>query len=344
MKSEIDIAFALLKSTLAGSEEQVNLNSHDWWGLFRLLQKNHVAALAAESIAQLPETQQPPRDVLIPWLAEQEKSAAWFRYQQQVQQSIVDLLHKHGIETLVLKGTRTAQHYPLPELREFGDLDLYFYDKHDEADHIIQRHFGVDITNDVNHHTKYNIRGVTVESHYHLLNHYHPHSNRNYEALLKQLVETNPSTFEILFLLRHMACHFVASRITLRDLVDWTLTCRALDKQVDWAVVERTVSDYGMSQFTAALCQIAERRLAAHFSLNFPISADLDTIERDIVYGSLQAADHDHEDIHRFFWKLRRYRANRWKQRLVFNDTSFSLLFSNLSAHTRNPRSILHKM
>ena len=35
----------------------------------------------------------------------------------------IDTMKRHGIETLVLKGTHTAQYYPQPELREFGDLD-----------------------------------------------------------------------------------------------------------------------------------------------------------------------------------------------------------------------------
>ena len=369
MVNEIDIAFALLRSSLENDGEHVTLNSelrtlssHDWWHLFRLLQMNHVAALTADTMVQLDV----PREVKIPWLAEQEKATSWYRYQQQIQQDIVNLLQKHGIETLVLKGTRTAQHYPQPELREFGDLDLYFYDRHDEADRIVQRHFGVDITNDINHHTKYNLRGVTVESHYHLLNHYHPRSNRTYEALLQQLLSEKEklstfnfqfSTFEVLFLLRHIACHFAASRITLRDLVDWTLTCKALDSQVDWSLVEKTVNDYGMTGFVSALNTIASNRLGVQLgsqkveesksqknTLSPFHSSTLPLIEKDLVYGSPQSADHEREDLGRLFWKVRRHRANRWKQQLVFNDSSLSLLLSSLTAHTRNPRSILHKL
>ena len=376
MSNEIDIAFALLRSSLEGRDIsksrslEVSLSAQSWWHLFRLLQTNHVAALTADTMALLDV----PREVKIPWLAEQEKATSWYRYQQQIQQDIVNLLQKHGIETLVLKGTRTAQHYPQPELREFGDLDLYFYDRHDEADRIVQRHFGVDITNDINHHTKYNLRGVTVESHYHLLNHYHPRSNRTFEALLQQLLGAFPnsspklgevpvraeecvSTFEVLFLLRHIACHFAASRITLRDLVDWALTCRALDNQVDWSLVEKTISDYGMTDFVSALNTIAHSRLGVQLgsqkveesksqknTLSPFHSSTLPLIEKDLVYGSPQSADHEREDLGRLFWKVRRHRANRWKQQLVFNDSSLSLLLSSLTAHTRNPRSILHKL
>ncbi|MBP5527445.1 MAG: nucleotidyltransferase family protein [Bacteroidales bacterium] len=377
MRQEIDIVFALLRSALDGTVPEIEpLDASRWWNLFRLLQKNHVAALVTDGVSRLPQALQPPRDVFIPWLAEQEKASAWYRHQQQVQQKIVDLLQQNGINTLVLKGTHTAQYYPNPELREFGDLDLYFYDKHDEADRLIQRRFSIDITNDINHHTKYNLSGVTVESHYHLLNHYHPHSNRSYEALLKELIsenyqpstllpasqalstsdsKKNPaknsklSTFEILFLLRHMACHFAASRITLRDLVDWALTCCALHDKVDWEKVNTVVKDFGMEPFFSALNTIVAQRLGQQTLNDSQTHGLTDTktqhlLERDIIYGNPQSAEREREDLGRLVWKLRRWRANRWKQRLVFNDSPFSLWFSNLGAHTHNPRSILHKM
>ncbi len=201
------------------------MSAQNWWSLFRLLQRNHVAALVSEVFDKMPKEMLPPRAVLIPWLAERDKATEWARYQKDVQDDIVDTLQKHGIQTLVLKGTHIATYYPHPELREFGDLDLYFFDKHDEADRVAKK----------DHHTKYDYRGVTVESHYDFVNTHYPPSNRNYETLLKEQVPS--PTFEVLFLLRHMACHFAASRITLRDLFDWTLTCRALNDKVDWGRV-----------------------------------------------------------------------------------------------------------
>lgn len=341
MMSDTDIVFRLLQASLTGTVAEIEpIDTHRWWNLFRLLQKNHVAALAAESLAKLPKELQPPRDVLIPWLAEQGKAIAWYQHQLKVQNEISVLLKKKGIETLVLKGSCVAKYYPKPELREFGDLDLYFYDRHNEADRLVQRYFGIEIANDINHHTKYNLHGVTIESHYHLLNQ-HPRSNHPYEILLQPLIPS--PTFEVLFLLRHAACHFAASRITLRDLIDWALTCRTLNNQVDWELVKESIEKYGMTDFASALCIIVEKRLGVQCTLMFPQTDYVEQVERDIVYGNPQSAERDQEDIGRLVWKLRRYRANRWKQRLVFNDSAFNLFLSSLTTHTRNPHSILHK-
>ena len=355
MKSEIDIAFALLRTAIWGEKAEVpEMDARQWWSLFRLMQQNHVAAMTADTVAALDV----PREVKIPWLAERDKAERWHRYQKEVQQEIVDLLKPQGIETLVLKGTHTAQYYPQPELREFGDLDLYFYDRHDEADNLVRQKLGVSITNDAHHHSKYNYRGVTIESHYDFLNTHYPRSNRHYEALLKELSHTNSSpklgevpvraeecvpTFEVLFLLRHMACHFAASRITLRDLVDWALTCRALHDKVDWDKVNTVAKDFGMEPFVAALNAIAEQRLGIQISVNCQLSTvNCQLMEHDLLYGSV--ADHDSDGLARLGWKFRRWRANAWKRRMVFSDSEPILLLASLTAHTEKPTSILHKM
>ncbi len=357
MKKEIDIAFALLQGVLFDPStlrlfDFSTLTSKDWWHLFRLMQQNHVAALTADTVAALDV----PREVKIPWLAECDKAKRWHRYQDEVQQEIVSVMQKHGIETLVLKGTHLSQYYPQPELREFGDLDLYFYDKHDEADRVAREVLKVEVSNDAHHHTKYDYRGVTVESHYDFVNTHYPPSNRRYESLLKELVETKQvlptthyplSTFEILFLLRHMACHFAASRITLRDLVDWTLTCRALEDKVDWQLVEKTIKDYGMTDFVSALNIIAKNRLGTQ-PLSHPVtqppshSATQSLMEHDIVYGSVD--DRAVDGLDRLLWKLRRWRALAWKRKMVYNDPPFRLLLASLTSHAEKPQSILHKM
>ena len=328
------------------------MDASRWWSLFRLMQRNHVAALCFDTIAKSGA----PRDVMMPWLSEHEKATDWHRYQKEVQDEIVGTMQKHGIKTLVLKGTHTAQYYPYPEEREFGDLDLYFYDRHDEADNIAREELKVTITNDAHHHSKYNYRGVTVESHYDFVNVHYPPSNRRYETLLKELVDTNTqlSTFEILFLLRHMACHFAASRLTLRDIVDWTLTCRALQDKVNWTLVQDTIPQYGMEPFVATLNTIASQRLGIQVPVNCQLSAEtreLDErtincqlLEHDMVYGSRYSDDRGADGLARLPWKLRRWHANRWKRRMVFSDSETALFLASLTSHAEKPASILHKM
>lgn len=337
--------FGLLRSALTGEPTEVPAGT-DWQRLFQLLQQNHVAALASEAFGHLTQEQKPPRNVLIPWLSEREKAAAWYRHQLGVQQEIEQLTLQHGIKTMALKGTTLAQLYPQPELREFSDLDLYFYSRHHEADQLAAKHLGVQVNNDSHHHTKYDYRGVTVESHYDFVNRHTPPSNRRFEAQLKELATTHSQlpTFEILFLLRHMAGHFAASRITLRDLVDWHLLATAHRGDADWEHVATAAEEAGMLGFVGVLNAIAALRFGNENPL--PRSEDaalIERVEHDTVYGSLE--EHKEENLGRLLWKLRRYRANRWKHRLAYShDPAWRLFTASLTAHAAKPRSILHKM
>lgn len=357
MKTEIDIAFALLKSALDAQPPYLGtkpIGADVWWKLFRMMQRNRIAALASEAINLLPEDQRPPRDVLIPWLSEREQAVTHHRHQEQATHEIMALMQSHGIETLVLKGIHLSEYYPKPELREFGDIDLYFYDRHDEADRIAAKELGVTVSNDSHHHTRYNFHSVTVESHYDFVNVHYPRSNRRYEKYLKKLAGTLPTannqlpTFEVLFLLRHMACHFAAGRITLRDLCDWALTCKALQTKVDWDSVQKTISSFGMEPFARALCRIAECRLGIAIPLSFTEGPDTNEearlVEHDMAYGSPATDEYDNENLSRLVWKIRRFRANRWKQQMVYSDSATSLLLSSLISHAEKPAGILHKM
>ena len=67
---ELDIAFNLLKSALDAQPPYLGtqpIGADVWWKLFRMMQRNRIAALASEAINMLPDDQRPPRDVLIPW-------------------------------------------------------------------------------------------------------------------------------------------------------------------------------------------------------------------------------------------------------------------------------------
>lgn len=344
MSSEIDIAFSILRSALDGTKPAVEfLETNRWWSLFRLLQQNHVASLSSEAFTHI--EQKPPREILIPWLSERQKAANWYKHQRNVQQEILDLMQHNGIKTLVLKGTHLAQLYPQPDLREFGDIDLYFYDHHDDADTLAKRELKVDILNLSHHHTKYNYRGVTVESHYDFVNASTPPSNKHFEKLLKELAPS--PLFEVLFLLRHMAGHFASNRITLRDLCDWHLLTTSLTDKIDWESVEQHAEEAGMADFLHIINTLVKHRLG---NTTIP-DTDHDRtmakrVEQDIVYGNLnQKQEYNEENIGRLWWKLKRYCANNWKRRLVYrHDSATTILMSSLTSHILKPKSILHKM
>ena len=340
-----EIIFRLIRSALDGQPPYLGttpIEAAQWWTLFRMAQRGHVAALTSITIANMDI----PRDIKIPWLAEREKAASWYRYRLEVQQEVINIMDRRLIDTLVLKGTSLAQYYPQPELREFGDVDLYFYSRHDEADDIVHRELGVTIIDNSHHHTKYDLRGITVESHRDFLNRNYPRSNRSLEATLKKMAPS--ANFEVLYLMRHLATHFAAGRITLRDVTDLYLTCRTHHTDINWPVVQDIVKRSGMLPFAAVLSNIIERRIEYRLPITFPayiIGNDTAEIaEQDIVYGNRYSDDTHADGLARLPWKVQRWFANRWKRRLVYSDSEISLIFASLTSHISKPRSILHKV
>ncbi len=340
-----EILFRLIRSALGGQQPYFGttpIEASRWWTLFRLAQRGRVAALTSLAVAEIDI----PRDVKIPWLAEREKAASWYRYQEEVQQEVVKVMERRLIDTLVLKGTTLAQYYPQPELRQFGDVDLYFYARHDEADDVARRELGVGILDNSHHHTKYDLRGVTIESHRDFLNRRYPRSNRALEATLKKMAPS--ANFEVLYLLRHLGVHFAAGRITLRDVTDFYLTCRTHHSDVNWPVVQDVIKRSGMLPFAATLCTIIERRFEYRIPITFPVyiigNDTAERVETDVVYGSHYSDDSHVNGLARLPWKVRRWFACRWKRRLVYSDSEASLLFASLTSHLAKPRSILHKV
>jgi hypothetical protein len=316
MVNETDIAFALLRSTIDGTVPELEpMGASQWWQVFRLMQRHHVVAISYMAAARC----QMPREVLMPWLSESEKATDWHRYQLTVQQDIVDIMQRNGIPCMVLKGTHTAQYYPESELREFGDLDLYFGDRHAEADEVARRELKVTVDETPHHHTRYSYRGVMVESHYEFFNRYYPGSNRHYNSMLASM-EPSP-TFDVLHFLRHAAIHFAAQSLNLRDLCDWVFLANGCNN-VDWNRVETEVKRFGMSTFVATLDRITRSRLGTSSPLQGDCPDGLATqMENDIIYGGLPGGT------------IRQYIHNRWKRHLAFNDNEISLLTHKVISH-----------
>lgn len=309
MMTETDIAFALLRSAIDGSVpklEQIETNM--WWSVFRLVQRHHVVALTYDVAVRC----EVPRAVLMPWLSEREKAIGWHRYQLKVQQDIVDTMRQNNIPVTVLKGTHTAQYYPQAEMREFGDLDLYFGDRHAAADEVARRKLNVTVDVTPHHHTKYDYRGVTVESHFEFFNRYYPGSNKRYNQMLASMGASQ--TFDVLHFLRHAAIHFAAQRLSLRDLCDWAFIV-ANGKEVDWRTVETEMKRFGMSMFAATLDGITHSRLGIASTMYKGTPSDyLIPMENDIFHGK-QSDNTPSQYLH-----------SRWKRRLAFGDSEPSLL------------------
>lgn len=126
-------------------------------------------------------------------------------------------------------------------------------------------------------------------------------------------------------LLRHMATDFATEKTTLRHVLDWTTFVKTHSHDIDWDFVRETAYRANMHLFLDALNAICVAYLGYPKDM-FPVEKQdaklRDRVLEDILNPEFQAKTPPMEDrIAYGMMKTRRLWANRWKHRLVFNET-----------------------
>ena len=214
----------------------------DWKACAQLAKRQGVLALAWEGVKKLPQELQPYQSLKISWaLAVERYEAEYKRYCDTVHELSV-FFAAHGIRMVQLKGVGLSTYYPIPSLREGGDIDIYTFsadpsvmtdkEANDLADVLMeQKGIEVDRTHPKHSHFEYN--RIEVENHKTFL-------DIERCALSPQVEETlrsslNPQTvtlcnghdvlipsdeFNSLFVAFHALQHYGCG-LTLHHIYDW---------------------------------------------------------------------------------------------------------------------------
>ena len=153
--------------------------------------------------------------------------------------NIVLELRKHGIEPVLLKGQGVAKYYPMPELRQCGDIDVYVGQDHfAKACELIgemsspEDHQG-DIPSLKHFHTR--IGHAFIEIHRYTDVYWPKRYDRVYQKISDAGMHSDlvpldfagvpvmsPSVdFNVFFIFNHFWHHFIADGVGLRQLCDW---------------------------------------------------------------------------------------------------------------------------
>ena len=116
--------FTLMRAALWGRPVEFDGNL-DWEGIMHIARHHATDTLVADVASRLGEGLQPPAAML------QEMKAAMRFYfinhleLKRILISVVTALRSVGIEPVLLKGFGLARLYPNPDLRQFGDIDMF---------------------------------------------------------------------------------------------------------------------------------------------------------------------------------------------------------------------------
>ncbi len=360
----MNIIKALLTLTRIGIGHQSEAlsNPMNWNEVQALAERQGLAAVLVDGIEQLPNSQRPPKDLLLQWIGEALQNYE-YRYElyRRAIAELAGFYGEHGIKMMILKGYACSLYWPKPEHRPCGDIDIWQFGKQKEADAIITKEKGIKVDKSHHHHTVFYWRDFMVENHYDFVNRYR-RSSAELEKVFKELGGDDSRFVEIkdtstgsvtkvyipspnlhsLFLIRHMVSHFASSEINLRQVLDWAFFVEKHTDEVDWNWLLGVIDKYHMRVFFNLINAICVEDLGFPADI-FPEVRSLPELKERVLadifepaYGTAEPASF----LPRIVYKYRRWQGNAWKQKLCYSETRWSAFWSGVWAHLLKPKSI----
>lgn len=357
--------------------ESDNNDMINWSHIYSFSAQQNIAALVWDNIQQamtdgkISTEQQPTMAQKIQWAMAAEHVEQKYARQRNVIEKLAKFFAGHNIKMMILKGYGLSLNYPVPNHRPCSDVDIWLFEERQmpdgttkrysvqqKADKLLREQLNISIDEDKHHHTVFYIDGVMVENHYDFLN-IHAHlSNRIIEQRLQQLTQ-QPMTqiavggsavyipspdFHALFLLRHSASHFAAERITLRHLLDWRYFIEKEGLKIDWQALRDIAHQTNMHRFLDCLNAICIDKLGLPQQC-VPEFKRNPQLEERVWNEILQPEFSEPQPKNAGYLKswrymLRRWWANRWKHRIVYNEGLTKTFFVQVWSHLLKPKSL----
>lgn len=328
----------------------------DWTDIEALATEQGLLAIIVDGVEKMSETQRPPKELLLQWIGEvlQNYEYRYLSYCNTLAE-LSALYHTSGINMMVLKGYACGIHWPKPEHRPYGDIDIWLFGKYKEADALLRK-CGIQIDSGLHHHTIFTFKGEIVENHFDFVNVHSSNENKEIEEIFKTLASDEsykttingqtiylPSpNLHALFLLRHAKGHFSSTSINLRQLLDWAFFVKANVGLIDWNWLLPLLDKYHLREFFNCINAICVENLGFSASI-FPYVQFnpmlKDRMLRDI-FSPKFSDDEPKWLIMRLVFKYRRWKANAWKRRMCYEGNDVAMFMRSAWKHLLKPKSI----
>lgn len=370
MSSELQTAFLeLVKLGIKTSSNAIIPKGIEWNQLKALADAQGLSAIVLDGLNSLPlnslESYKMPQVLSLQWIGEvmhsyEDRYAAYER----AISSLAGFYNQYGYKMMVLKGYGCSIDWPKPEHRPCGDIDIWLFGKQKEADALLAKEKGIKVDASHHHHTVFNWCGFTVENHYDFVNVHAHRSSREIEKVFKKLGDVenvnngNNSNTNItnvmvlgekvylpsanlhaLFLMRHLAAHFAAVGISLRQMLDWAFFVEKHGKAVDWEWLDSMLEKYHMKDFFNLVNAICVEDLGFP-SYIFPSGQFIPSLKERVLNDILDPGFTIAEPngfMRRLVYKYRRWQGNAWKQELCYSESRWEMFWTGIWAKMLKP-------
>ena len=244
----------------------------EWFSLFQKAQKQALVGVLACGIERLPKEQQPPQEILFPWIGltvqiEQRNlvtTKACFR--------LVDKLEKDGYKACVMKGQANHAYYPieLAKRRSCGDIDAWVSGDVNRIMNYLEKNYT--LTGLCWLHASMNDEeGISIEVHFRPSFMNEPLHNRRFQKHFKDIVKCScrkdidggqlPAMKvdeDVIYQMNHIYRHLIDEGVGMRQVIDYFFLLRAWNEQHTRTKEEtmKIVSWLGMRRFAGALMYV----------------------------------------------------------------------------------------
>ena len=249
----------LLRAALKGrfTEDTTPLSSlgeTGWKELAAIAREQSVSGLIGDAVTNLPEEIPVPENVFLSFLAEKEKCAIQGRRMAAIAKSVINGFIDAGLNPILMKGPATAAFYPKPELRSFGDIDLYFtHDEFHKAKDLAKSESGFMLASDGSFHFKKDNVDVDVHDRYFDLH-----------VSEEKLPQVPSAEATLLMLSSHALKHACGTGVGLRQITDYAMACDALKGKYDPKRLEAVIRKAGISKWQSLLSSFIINILGIH--------------------------------------------------------------------------------
>lgn len=262
MKQYEEVFFSVLRAALWKTPVDVPEGFNDWGKVMMLAKAQTLTGLVGDVLLTTPDIRNTLAPKFVTKLLEIPlENMGTHSVLNNTLILVVTELRKHGIDPVLLKGQGIARYYPVPELRQCGDIDLYVglknYEKAYDALVPIASEIDPKSALEVGKHFHLRVGTITIEVHRYatatslvklnkLLQEY------ALEGLTSDLkafdfagtsVNTPADNFNVFFIFYHLYHHFMSGGIGLRQFCDLILLLHSVRNSVSHEYLQRILND-----------------------------------------------------------------------------------------------------
>ena len=228
-----------------------------------------------------------------------------------------------------------------------NNIDIWLFGEQKESDAVLTREKGIVVDDSHHHHTVFNWNEFTVENHYDFINTHRHYSHQGLEKIFKEVGQDDSRFVELdgervylpspnlhaLFLVRHALNHFTSIGINLRQVLDWAFFAEKHTNEIDWKWLTSVLENYHMIDFYNCLNAICVDDLGFSPSIFHGVQFNpglKDRILEDIL-------EPEYEVKASLVNILKRWKGNRWKHKLCYNESMWSAFWSGVWSYFVKP-------